>query len=495
VVNFKATFGKSTAWMSLAASGSSIVSFFIFIVLSRLLNAEDIGLVAFALIITELGKIIISSGFSQVIIQKREWNHNFSSTCFYLNCVFAIIVSFIVFFIIAPLSGRYFDEKAELILQVFSLFFFFEGLQKVHEGKLKREFKFKVIALRTILASFIPGAIGIYFAFKGYGVWALVIQQGLNQMIVTTLTVFTANWSPSLTFSKIFAKEILHFSLPLMGAQLIFTFGAKLFELLTALIIGPAALGFYRVAGRALYIAQDIILKPFDHTALSLLSRMDGKTKQANAVLRIIAFSGFLIMPIFWGIAAIAPSFINLAFGEKWALSGDLMMILAIGLTPSLIGIFVKAALTTNKKTKMLVQMASTSFVLNCCLGLIFVPFGLEWAAIGFMFKNFLTNGLSLFWLRSVLGIPLSKIPKLLLPSFTASLIMYIAIQLMNSLINAHLSTIFTMVFLCLFGALVYIIIMFCIFKTSTHAALCEVMDLTPQKFKPYILSLKGFTK
>jgi O-antigen/teichoic acid export membrane protein len=494
-VNFKSSFGKSTAWMSLAASGSSIVSFFIFIVLSRLLNPEDIGLVAFALIFMELGKIIISSGFSQVIIQKREWNSDFSSTCFYLNCAFAIIVSLIVFFIVAPLAGIYFDEKAVPILQVFSVFFFFEGVKMVHEGKLKREFKFKVIALRTILASFIPGAIGIYFAFEGYGVWALVIQQGFNQMIVTILTVFTANWKPGFTFSKIFAKEILNFSLPLMCAHAITHFGSKLFELMIALTIGPAALGFYRVAGRALYIVQDMVLKPFDHTALSLLSRVDGRAKQANAVLRIIAVTGFLIMPIFWGIAAIAPVFIILTFGDQWEPSGNLMMILAIGLTPSMIVIFVKAALTANKKSKMVINMAITSFLINCCLVLIFVPFGLVWATIGFTFKNFLINGLSLFWLRSVLGIPVFKIPKLLLPSFTASLIMYIAIQLMNPLINAHLSTIFTMVFLCLFGALVYIIIMFCIFKTSTHAALCEVMDLTPQKFKPYILSLKGFTR
>jgi O-antigen/teichoic acid export membrane protein len=494
-MSFKSAFGKSTAWMSLAASGSSVVSFFIFIVLSRLLKPEDIGLVAFALIIVELGKITISSGFSQVIIQKREWNNDFSSTCFYLNCAFAIIVSLIVFFIVAPLAGIYFDEKAEPILQVFSVFFFFEGVQKVHEGKLKREFKFKVIALRTILASFIPGAIGIYFAFEGYGVWALVIQQGLNQMIVTILTVFTANWKPGLTFSKIFAKEILHFSLPLMGAQLIATFGTKLFELLIALIIGPAALGFYRVAGRALYIVQEVVLRPFEQTALPLLSRMDGKAKQADAVLRIIAVTGFLVTPIFWGIAAIAPAFIILTFGEQWVPSGNLMMILAIGLTPSLIGIFVKAALTANKKSKMIVNMAITSFVINCCLGLIFVPFGLEWAALGFMFKNFLINGLSLFWLRPVLGIPLSKIPKLLLPSCAASLLMFIAIQLITPVISGHLSSIFTLVFLCSFGALVYTLIMFCIFKKSTHAILCEALDVAPQKFKPYILSLKGFTK
>jgi O-antigen/teichoic acid export membrane protein len=494
-MNYKSTFGKSTAWMSLAAGSTSIVSFFIFIVLSRLLNPEDIGLVAFALIIVELGKCIINAGFSQAVIQKPEWNNDFSSTCLYLNCVFAIIMSLIVFFIAAPLAGIYFDEKAEPILQVFSILFFFDGLQVVFGGKLKREFKFKIIALRTVLASLVPGAIGIYFAFEGYGVWALVIQQSLNQVIVTILTIFTAHWKPSLTFSKTFAKEILHFSWPLMGAQLIANLSAKLFELLIALIIGPAALGFYRVAGRALYIAQDIILKPFDHTALSLLSRMDGKGKQADAVLRIISVSGFLIMPIFFGIAAIAPAFINLAFGEKWALSGQLMMILAIGLTPSMINIFVRAVLMANKQSKMVMNFAIISFLINCCLGLLSVPFGLEWAAIGFTVRTIVINGLSLFWLRSVLDIPLLTIPKLLIPSCAASLVMFITIQLVNPPISGHFSSIFTMVFLCLFGALVYTVIMFCFFKTSTHDALREALDVAPQKFKPYILSLKGFTK
>jgi O-antigen/teichoic acid export membrane protein len=495
LMNYKSAFGKSTAWMSFAAGGTGVVSFLIFIVLSRLLSPEDIGIVAFALIVVEMGKIIIYAGFSQVIIQKREWNDDFASTCFYLNCAFSIIVSVIVLFIIAPLAGIYFNEKAVPILQVFSVFFFLEGVKVVHEGKLKREFKFKVIALRTILASLIPGAIGIYFAFEGYGVWALVIQQGLNQIIVTILTFFMVKWKPGLTFSKTFAKEILHFSWPLIGAQFISNMSTKLFELLIALIIGPAALGFYRVAGRALYIIQEMVLKPFDHTALSLLSRMDSKAKQADVVLRIIAVTGFLIMPVFWGIAAISPLFIILAFGDKWVLSGHIMMILSIGLTPSIIGVFTNAALTANKQSKMVMNIAIISFLINCCLGLMSVPFGLEWAAKGFTLRSFVINGLGLFWLRSVLDIPLLTIPKLLIPSCTASLLMFIAIQLVTPMISGHLSSLSTMVFLCLFGALVYTLIMFFIFKTSTHDALSEALNVAPQKFKPYILSLKGFTK
>lgn len=490
----KSNFGKSTAWMSLGAGVSSVVSFVIFIILSRILAPEDIGLVAFALIIVELGRPIINGTFSHVVIQKPEWDHTFSSTCFYLNLSFSVAVSLVVYFIITPIAGKYFDESVVPILEVFSILLFLGSLKAIHEGKLAREFKFKIIALRTILASLIPGAIGIYLAFKGYGVWALVIQQVLNQLIITLVTLLTANWIPSFTFCKVFALEILRFSSPLMSAQFILNLSSKLFELLIGLIIGPVALAFFRVAGRALFIVHQIVIKPFEHTALSLLSKIEGATNQVATVLKIISLSSFLIMPIFWGIAAISPIFIRLAFGEKWTPSGNLMMILSIGLAPSMIAILVKAVLTANKKSKMVLNIAIWSFVINCCLGLLSVPFGLKWAAIGFTVRSFIVNGINLFWLRSFFDIPLSTIPKIMLPSCTASIIMFFAIQFLNYSIAPYLPLLLTAICLCLFGVLIYFVVMFSFFKTSTQVVLNVALDVSPPKFKLYILTLQRFT-
>ena len=58
-MTLKQRLGRSTVWMSAAASGNSVVSFLIFIVLSRILAPAEIGLVAFALIVVEAGKIIV----------------------------------------------------------------------------------------------------------------------------------------------------------------------------------------------------------------------------------------------------------------------------------------------------------------------------------------------------------------------------------------------------------------------------------------------------
>ena len=494
-MNIKAQLGKSTAWMSLAASGNSAISFVIFIVLSRLLSPAEIGLVAFALIIVELGKIIVNGGFSQAVVQKAEWDNIYASTCFYLNLLFSIAVAVIVVVIVAPLVARYYQPEAGTILNVFSVMFFLEGTKAVHEGKLKREFAFKIIAIRTILAGLIPGAIGIFLAYRGYGVWALVAQQILNQLVVTLLTLSTAKWMPSLTYSKEFARQILRFSSPLMLAQFIGNASSKIFELMIGIMIGPAALGFYRVGGRALYILQDVLLKPFEHTALSALARVEGKANQGKAAIRMIRMGAFLIFPLFFGAAAIAPEFIVFAFGVKWELSGEIMTILSFGIAPFVIGLHISAALTASGHSKMVMTISMVSFAINCCLGLIFVPYGLVIAAWAFSFRGFVINCMGIFWFKKAFNVPISDIPKAVFPSLMASLFMFAAIYFATPVLAHKIPALLNITLLCLLGGLIYAFIMLVIFKSSTGVIFNEAEDMAPQKFKPVLISLRRLTR
>lgn len=494
-MNLKSQLGKSTAWMSLAASGNSAISFVIFIVLSRLLNPDEIGLVAFALIIVELGKIVVTGGFSQAVVQKADWDNNFASTCFYLNLLFSLAVSLIVVLIITPLVNHYYQPEAGPILNVLSIVFFLEGAKAVHEGKLKREFAFKIIAIRTVLAGLIPGAFGIYLAYIGYGVWALVAQQILNQIVVTLLTISTAKWMPSLSFSKSFAREILHFSSPIMFAQLISNLSTKIFELMIGLMIGPAALGFYRVGGRALFILQEIALKPFEYTALSALARVEGATNQGKATVRMIRMSAFLTLPLFFGAAAIAPEFIVFAFGAKWEMSGEIMTILSFGIASTVVWIHINSALIAAGKSKMVMTIAALSFIINCGLGFIFVPHGLVIAAWGFTLRSWIVNFMGLYWFNKAFNVSVSAVPKAIAPSLIASLLMFAAIYLANPLFAYSLPPIVNILVLCVMGGLVYTFIMLVIFKSATGIIFTEAVDMAPQKFKPFLVSLRGLMR
>jgi len=494
-MNLKQNLGRSTAWMSLAATGNSVISFIIFIVLSRILSATDIGLVAFALIIVELGKIIVNAGFSQAVVQRADWDNTYASTCFYLNILFSILVTLIIFFIAAPLVAHYYEPKSELILKVLSIIFFLEGCKAVHEGKLKREFSFRVIALRTVLASLVSGTLGIYLAINGFGVWALVFQQLTSQILVTFVTIISAKWMPTLTFSWAHTQQLLRFSTPLMVAQLMGNLGSKIFEVLIGILMGPAALGFFRVGGRALYILQDVVLKPLENTTLSALSRITQADQQALSVLRVIRMSCYLTFPIFFGAAAIGPEFIILAFGERWALSGQIMMLLAIGIVPTVIGQQMNSVFTASGNSRVVLVLAAITFVGNCIVGLLMVPFGLLAVACGFAARTYITLLFNLYFFKRIYQIDVSYVLRITAPSFTSSLIMFAALMSVKVIIGHALPLALLLPMLCILGAIIYALSIRLIFKHETKLFFIESIDLAPTKFKYFLGAIQRLIK
>lgn len=494
-MNLKKRLGSSTLWMSLAASGNSIVSFIIFIVLSRILAPAEIGLVAFALLVVEIGKILVNAGFAQAIVQHPQFEQRYASTCFFANLCFALLVTLAVIFIAAPLIAHFYQPKAGEVLVVLSAIFFIEGAKAVHEGKLKREFAFNVIALRTIAAGLTSGALGIYLAIQGYGVWALVCQQLMNQFITSLVTIICGKWMPSWTFSWIDFKQLLKFSSPLMMAQLIGNISTSVFEFLVGIILGPAALGFYRVGGRALYILQEVVLKPFEYTALSALSRLETPQQQAQGTLRMLRMSTYLTLPIFFGAAAVAPEFIALAFGDKWQPSGNLMSILALGIAPMIIGYHTNAALTASNNAHYVMFQAAAALVLSIGLGAISIPQGLTATAIAFAVRNYLLTGLQLYFFNKKFQAGWINISKAFLSSGIASWIMFFIVYQANRYLSEQLHPALNILVLCTLGGLVYLCLMTTAFRKETKNFFKESLDLAPMKIKPIISRLQGLIK
>ncbi|GGY74414.1 lipopolysaccharide biosynthesis protein [Cellvibrio zantedeschiae] len=481
--------------MSLAASGNSIISFIIFIVLSRILSATDIGLVAFALIVVEIGKLIVNAGITQAVIQRAEWDNTYASTCFYLNVFFSVIVTFVTMFVAAPILAHYYEPAAAPILKVLAIIFFLEGLKAVHEGKLKREFSFRVIALRTIVGSLASGVLGIYLAFNGFGVWALVWQQIVCQLLISYITISSAKWMPNFSYSWNYSKQILSFSTPLTGAQIIGNIGSKIFEMLVGIMMGPAALGFFRVGGRALYILQDVVLKPLETTILSALSRIEQPQQQALGVMRIIRMSCYITFPIFFGAAAIGPEFITFAFGEKWEMSGYIMTALAIGIAPLVVSQQINAVLTASGNSHLVMVLASITFVANCVFGSIAIPFGLIATALAFSLRSYLTLFFNLQFFKRVYGFGILHVLKIAAPSFISSLLMFAGLFAIKLFVTNSLPPVLALIILCASGAVIYALCVRIIFKQETKIFLLETIDLVPLKLKPVLGNIQRLIK
>jgi len=489
-MSLKNSFGKSTFWMSSAASGNSLISFVIFIILSRLLAPEDIGLVAFALIVVELGRVIVNAGLAQAIVRHPEWDEGYAATCFYLNLLLAALVTAVVFFAVAPMIAYYYDPRAKLLVQVLSIIFFLEGAKAVHEGKLKREFNFRAIALRTIVAGLLSGIAGVFLAIQGYGVWALVWQQLLNQILMTLVTWKSAHWTPGWHFSRAHARSLISFSVPLTLAQLISNLAAKVYEMLIGLLIGPAGLGFFRVGGRVLFIMQEILIKPFEQASLSALARLNEPDARAQATLRVMRMSAYFTFPIFFGAAALGPEFIHLAFTDKWAQSGQVMTVLALGIAPTVISAQVNAALTSSGYTQYVMIMAGIAFVLNCLLGFLLVPFGIVAAAAGFSLRTYLSIFFNMLFFKKIFQVGITQQLRTIAPTFSASVAMFGLLQLIKLVLPAEWSSGMRLLLLAALGGLIYTLIMSCFCRQETKHFLSESAAMAPARAKPVINKL-----
>jgi len=494
-MTLKKNLGRSTAWMSLAATGNSVTSFIIFIILSRILSATEIGLVAFALIVVEIGKLIVNAGLTQAVIQRTDWDNTYASTCFYLNVVFSVAVTFLTMFAAAPLISHYYEPQAGPILKVLSIIFFLEGLKAVHEGKLKREFSFRVIALRTVVGSLASGILGVYLAINGFGVWALVWQQIICQLLITVVTIISAKWKPDFSFSTAYCRQILNFSTPLTFAQIVSNLGSRVFEMLVGIMMGPAALGFYRIGGRALYILQDVVLKPLETTILSALSRIPQRQQQAHGVIRVIRMSCYITFPIFFGAAAVGPEFIGFAFGNKWTTSGYVMTALAIGIAPVVVSQQINAVLTASGHSRLVMIVAIITFAGNCIAGLIAIPFGLIATACAFSVRSYLTLFFNLWFFKRVYLVGILHVLKVTAPSFISSVVMFTCLFGIKFLMASQLPVLAELVTLCVAGTFIYATCIRVIFKHETQVFFSESIDLVPAKLKPVLGNIQRIIK
>ncbi|WP_323112970.1 oligosaccharide flippase family protein, partial [Serratia liquefaciens] len=84
------------------------VQFGISIVLARIISPSDFGLIGMVAVFIVLSDIIINSGFTQALIQKKDRTQTDYSTVFYFNLLISILLYAVIYFI-APLVADFYS--------------------------------------------------------------------------------------------------------------------------------------------------------------------------------------------------------------------------------------------------------------------------------------------------------------------------------------------------------------------------------------------------
>ncbi len=308
-------------WKFAERIAAQVVTFVVSVILARMLMPEDYGLITLVTIFITFANCIVTNGFGSSLIQKKDADNLDFSTVLYFQLAFSIALYALLFFT-APFIALFFGEQYELlspVLRVLGLRIPLTAINNVQQAYVAKKMIFRKFFFSTIVGTVISAVVGIWMAYAGYGVWALVGQYLTNTFISTVILAFTIHWKPELKFSWSRLKTLFSYGWKILVAGLI----AELYNELRSLVIGK----FYTSDDLAYFDRgkqiPNIIVTNINTTISNVLfpaisDAQNNPQDVKNITRRAIKTSSYIMCPLMFGLAVVAEPVVTLLLTEKW---------------------------------------------------------------------------------------------------------------------------------------------------------------------------------
>ncbi len=306
-------------WRFMERCGAQGVTFVVSIILARLLDPEVYGTIALVTVFITILQVFVDSGFGNALIQKKDADDLDFSTVFYFNIAFSVLLYLLMFFS-APFIAKFYENEALIqIIRVLSLNVLISSVKNVQQSYVSKKLIFKKFFIVTISASIISAVIGIYMAYKGFGVWSLVAQTLSSSVVSTIILWFTVKWRPKLLFSFSRLKGLFSFGWKLLVSSLLDTTYNNLRSLIIGKMYTANDLAFYNKGKTFPNLIVTNINASIDSVLLPTMSAMQDSRDAVKAMTRrAIKISTYIMMPMMMGLAVCAQPLIELLLTEKW---------------------------------------------------------------------------------------------------------------------------------------------------------------------------------
>ncbi len=232
-------------WRFAERFGAQIISFIVSIVLARLVAPEDYGVIALINIFIVVLQVFVDSGMGNALIQRSRADDTDFSTVFFFNMATCILI-YAALFAAAPWIARFYDDLSMIpVIRVVGLTLVVSGLKNVQQAYVCKNMLFKKFFFSTLGGTIASAVVGIYLAYQGAGVWALVAQHLTNLCMDTLILWFTVKWRPKLLFSWRRFKVLFSFGWKLLVSGLIDTVYTNLRSLIIGKKYSSTDLAFY----------------------------------------------------------------------------------------------------------------------------------------------------------------------------------------------------------------------------------------------------------
>lgn len=446
---------KGVIWSGAEKFSVQGISLILTIIMARLLVPSDYGLIGMLSIFIAVASSLIDSGFTQALVRKQERTFTDECTVLYFN-IFVSSLMYILLFISAPYIAEFYGiPDLCLIMRIVTIEMIIESTAIVQRALFTIHLDFKTQAKASLTSALISGIAGIWAAYHGFGVWALVIQQLTRASISTSVLWYISTWRPKLIYSWDSFRELFGFGSKLLASGLINTVYSNIYPIVIGKVFSASDLGYYSRAGQFANFPSVNINNIMQRVTFPVLCSIQGERERLRTAYRkFIKISAYIVFPMMTGLAAVAYPFIITVLGEKWTFTASLLQIICFSGMWYPVHAINLSLLKVEGRSDLFLKLEIIKKVYGIIILCITVPMGLKAMCAGGIFGCFIGLIINTYYTKKLINVGFIMQMRDLFPTFAISLIMFVIVRLIVNTMGTGILSLATGI---LAGAIIYI--------------------------------------
>ena len=289
------------------------------VVLARLLDPKDFGLVGMVTAFTGVLNLFRDFGLSSATVQRVEVSEEQISTLFWINSLVGVIL-WLLLASVSPLVANFYREPRLLwVTIVLATGFFFNAVGVQHSAMLQRQMRFTALATIDIISLLASIAVGIGMALYGFKYWSLVVMTIVAPLVTSISLWLATGWIPGVPRRGVGVHSMMRFGGTITLNGLVVYVAYNLEKVLLGRFWGAETVGIYGRAYQLINIPTDNLNSAVGEVAFSVLARV----QKDAARLRSYFLKGYslvlaLTVPATIACALFGDDLITVLLGPKW---------------------------------------------------------------------------------------------------------------------------------------------------------------------------------
>lgn len=382
---------KGFLWGGMNSGIQQILNVVFGVVLARILDAEDYGLVGMLGIFMGIAAVLFDSGFGVALINRKKIQHDDYNSVFWFS--FSVgLICYVILFFSAPLIASFY-KRPELIdlSRVLFLWFLIGSTGVAPSAMLMKKMMFKERATVDICAMIASGIVGVILALKGFAYWGIVIQTVTNAFVGVVLRWYFVRWHPTFSFKITPLREMYTFGVKVFFTNVFGQINANIFSVLLGRFYKTEQVGYYTQGNKWMNMGYSFVWNMISGVSLPVLTEVaDDKERQRNVFRKMLRFVSFVSFPAMLGLAMVSRELVIIGVSDKWLSCVPVMQLLCLwGAVTPISNLYTHVLLSHGKSNLYFystVCLGILQLVVLCCM----LSLGIYYMVLAFVIVNIL---------------------------------------------------------------------------------------------------------